>query len=68
MARNFLEEHSFRTELDKTIWAYYSEGITVRDIAKLLAEVGIRKPKSTVWDIVKRLEKLMYIKYKIGKN
>ncbi len=63
MARSFLIDHEFSNEVEKTIWEYYSEGLSVRDISTTLNKSKIHKPKSTVFDIVKRLEKIMKQRY-----
>lgn len=59
MTRHFLTEHKFESEQDRFIWEQYSEGLSVRDISKLLKQQGIKKQKDAVWYVVKRLEKIM---------
>lgn len=64
MARSFLIEHHFESELDKVIWEYHIEGISVRNIAKLLSSTDMKiKKKSTVNNIIRRLEQIMKDKY-----
>lgn len=43
MIYQFLHSHKFESELHKTIWAYYTEGISIRKTAELLKEAGIGK-------------------------
>lgn len=65
MARNFLIDGKFDTDLDKTIWSYHSEGISARDISSTLKSSGVKKLTSYVkiWQRVKHYEKLMKEKY-----
>lgn len=60
MATDFLNTHTFETKLDENIWAYHTEGISCRDIAKLLNKVRKKKIFFTaVWTIINRLETIM---------
>ncbi len=60
MATHFLNSYKFETKLEEIIWAYHAEGISVRDIAKLLNRVKKEKTNRTsVWQIIKKLEKTM---------
>ncbi len=63
MASTFLVEYKFENEIDKIVWTYHCEGLSVRNISGLLAKIGVVKKKDSVWYIVKRLEKLMKDKY-----
>jgi SUMO ligase MMS21 Smc5/6 complex component len=65
MADCFLNENTFDNELDKVIWTYHVEGISIRNISKTLFEIGLAKTnnKSTVGAIVKRLETKMKLIY-----
>lgn len=61
MASNFLNDHRFDNRLERIIWQYHSEGISVRDIAITLnkAKVHRKMSKDIVWAIVNRLTKIM---------
>lgn len=63
MAENFLNEYKFETKRDQIIWEYHSNGISVRDIVKVLRKVRIEIGRQTVWDAVNRLRKKMYDMY-----
>ncbi len=63
MARQFFTEYKFKDKVDKLIWEQYSEGIAVRQISTILKTKSIIKAKSSIWQRVKKLEKLMYAKY-----
>ncbi len=68
MARHFLIEHEFNREIEKTIWAYYSEGLTYRDIAAIFVKTKVKGlKKSQIKNIVSALEILMKKKY-LGQN
>lgn len=57
MANELLNTHTFDSELDKAIWAYHAEGISVRDIAKILKKLPLKRSfsnRTSVWLIVKK--------------
>jgi hypothetical protein len=57
--RSFLTCYNFDSDLDRTIWELYSEGVPYRDISKELIKNNIKLNKDSVSKIVKRLEKIM---------
>lgn len=60
LANVFLHVHKFESNLNKTIWEYYSNGISIRNIAKLLKTARIKRmKKSHVGQIVKHYKELM---------
>lgn len=65
MASSFLEEYKFANSIEQTIWMYHSEGISYRDIAKLLNKLK----ESTAWNkvnvnhVVKKLKIKMFDLY-----
>lgn len=65
MAYHFLNSHPFECELDKVIWQYHTDGLSVRKIVKVLAEVLPKEKtnKIRVWKTVKSLQTLMKAKY-----
>lgn len=63
MADRFLDEYKFDTDLEKTIWAYHANAISVRDIAVMLQKVGINYHKDKVHGVVKKLKKSMFSMY-----
>lgn len=66
MAESFLNEYAFSTELDKVIWEYHANGISVREISETLEKANIKKTsKSSVWLVVNRLSKIMKQMYLI---
>lgn len=68
LAYHFLHEYDFKTELDKTIWTYHAEGISVRNISWTLQKVGIKKmSRHPVWQVVNRLQTEMKKKYGVIK-
>lgn len=42
MASRFLHDHKFEKEIYRVIWEYHAEGISSRNIAKILRDVKIR--------------------------
>lgn len=63
MATNFLVDYKFENERDKIIWEYHSNGMSVRDIGKVLRKVGIRMNFMTVWRVVNKMRAKMYDMY-----
>lgn len=64
--RYFLNDHKFSTRREEIIWAYHSEGISVRDIVKLLKKVRIKMARTQVWEVINKLEKIMKKMYLPG--
>lgn len=64
MCYHFLNEHVFTSELEKVIWEYHTEGISVRNICKLLKTANVATmTRWSVWDTIRRLESIMKLKY-----
>ena len=60
MASNFINDYQFEDDLEKTIWEYHTNAISVRNIAILLQAAGIKRAgRTTVWQIIKRLSAAM---------
>ncbi len=55
MATEFLDTYKFETPLEKTIWEYHANGISVRDIVILLSKVRIKTNRDAVWLTIRRL-------------
>jgi hypothetical protein len=67
MAAKFLVDHKFEDKLERIVWEYYSNGMSVRDIATTLNKVGITQMKRTsIWEIISRLEDIMKTYYLVG--
>lgn len=56
-AQEFLNNFQFETELDKVIWTYHSEGISIRSIAKLLNQMNINMDRNAVFLVLRKLSK-----------
>jgi len=64
MAYHFLYEHKFKSLLEQIIWEYHTEGISVRNIAKILTETKVKVIKrDAVWRIIVKLESEMKAQY-----
>lgn len=67
MARKFLHDYKFASKLERIIWEYHTEAISVRDIALLLKNVKVmRANKDNVSEIVIRLASEMKKIYLVG--
>lgn len=56
-AERAFNKYPFKTALDKQVWYLHSQGHTIRETSVILAEHGIKKSKTTVFVILKRLKK-----------
>ncbi len=60
IANNFLHNYKFACELDKIMWEYHSNGISIRNIVALLHQTKVTKTNRVkVWKTLKTLEKIM---------
>lgn len=64
MATQFLNDHEFESELDKVIWEYHTNGLSPRNIAKVLNDAKVIKIGFVkIWRIIKNLEAIMKRQY-----
>ena len=64
LADLFLNEHNWPNELERIIWEYHANGISTRNITKLLEDAGIKKTnRTTVWQVISRCRTLMKQQY-----
>jgi hypothetical protein len=64
LASTFLNEYKFESEREAAIWEYHAEGLSTREIVTILRKANIIScTKSTVHNIVKRLESIMKSQY-----
>lgn len=69
LAEHFLNDHKFDSELQKVIWEYHANGMSARDIAKILNKVKATKTNRTsVWIIIKDLRAKMKFLYRVYSN
>lgn len=73
MAGKFLHDYEFTSEMQKTIWEYHANGLSIRDIVKVLGKAKIINPSTgtpysrmRVFRIVRSLEDSMKRMYLIG--
>lgn len=60
MATRFLNEYEFTTELEHVIWEYHTNGISIRDITKLLNNVRTSPlSKTKIGEKLKNLKDIM---------
>lgn len=65
MASSFLEDHKFETRREEVIWAYHAEGISYRDISRLLKKVRVKLSHTSVQTVIHKLQIAMYLMYKM---
>lgn len=57
---HFLNSYKFESNLEKAIWEYHSNGISVREIAALLNKTKVIKTnRQSIWLIIKKLRLAM---------
>ncbi len=68
MATSFLNDYKFENPLERLIWEYHTEAISIRDIVKLLRKKTkvMTINRSSIWAIVNRLETSMKKMYLTG--
>lgn len=60
MCTHFLNENKFKDEVERVIWEYHTEGLSIRDTVKLLSQtLNIKRTRVQVWTTVNTLQKLM---------
>lgn len=59
MATCFLNDYKFKTRLDKIVWEYHANGISVRNIVMLLKTVKIRCNRDSICKKTQELRKIM---------
>lgn len=69
MATNFLHDYNFKSPLERIVWEYHSNAISVRDTVDILSSTGVSSlGRDAIWLIIKRLEKIMKDMYMSGNN
>ncbi len=63
LALNFLESYKFESNREKIIWEYHSNGISMRDISKLLKKIRVKMNRNDVCTLINRLKFSMYQMY-----
>ncbi len=66
MASNFLEDYKFASNLDRTIWEYHANGLSLNEIAATLKKVKPKSRKITrdiAFSVIKALKFKMYTLY-----
>jgi hypothetical protein len=66
MAEHFLNEFKFENEHEATIWAYHSQGVSIRDMVKTFKKAGIKNVSRTgIWRVLNKLTLEMRMMYQI---
>ncbi len=65
MAEYFLNDYKFDSNINRVMWEYHANGLSYREIAKLLKELKLTKKISyvTVAHVIKKLRNSMYAMY-----
>lgn len=67
LAEHFLNEYKFESELDRVIWAYHANALSVRNVSATLKKAKIKNvSKSKIHNIVKRLATIMKGRYLVN--
>jgi hypothetical protein len=69
MATQFLNTYKFSSELDRIIWEYHTNAISIRNITKILNKTKVlRTNRDAIWQILRQLviemKKLYLVGYK----
>lgn len=65
MAEHFLNEYKFKSNFERIIWEYHTNGMSARNILKTLkkAKVTDLKHHDSIADVTVRLRKIMFAQY-----
>jgi hypothetical protein len=58
-ANHFLHNYKFANRRDQVVWEYHTNGVSVRNISKLLKKVRITISSAHIWRTIKRLQHVM---------
>lgn len=61
MANHFLNKYAFEDDKERIVWEYHSNGISIRNIAKILTKNGLKASRDTIWRTIKTLKKEMLL-------
>lgn len=65
LASALLNEHEFESNRERIIWEYHSNGLSTRDITRLLKKVKIQTNRQTVWETISNLQQIMKKRYQV---
>lgn len=70
MATRFLNDYKFKNSKERVIWEYHAEGISCRNISKILSKVYRKKKpgRMTVWRTIRRLQHSMKDMYMVSNH
>lgn len=63
LAGQFLYDHPFADDLERSIWELHSEGLSIRDITKALKDKGVKTYRRSVHETLQKLTKTMIRRY-----
>lgn len=66
IAGQFLHNYEFESNLEKVIWEYHANGISIRNIVMLLKKVRIKRNKDDIHKVLKKLVTEMKKRYLVG--
>lgn len=68
LAGHFLHEHTFQTETDRKIWDLHQNGVSIRNIVKLLKKKRLRVSHVMVFETIKSLAGVMIVQWKLNQS
>jgi hypothetical protein len=64
LAEHFLNEHKFKDNIEKAIWEYHANGLSIRETCAALKTARVKKcSRSKIGSIVQHLVKTMKARY-----
>lgn len=61
MAAKFLNDHHFDSDIERFIWSQHAEGVSIRDIVKMLKVKGKPAYRFGVHKTIMQLKRLMFL-------
>ena len=60
MSTAFLEQYKFENNVDRIVWEYHTNGISVRDITQLLKKIKVKTNRNSVAQLIRKLKVKMF--------
>jgi hypothetical protein len=67
LATYFLNDYEFESNFQRIIWEYHANGISYRNIVKILKKVKRKTDRQTICEIIRELREIMLKMYGISK-
>jgi len=68
LANSFLNDHQFTSNVERIIWEYHTEGLSIREIETVLKKAKVKDTRrNKIFYTITNLKDLMFKKYQVMK-